>query len=309
MIEDALARLRKRISAQFDLDFNFDQFDGSQTSASKIVHAANTLPFMSEKRLVIVKDVDKLSSEDASKLAKYVENPSESTCLVLVARSVNKASRLYKVAEKSGEIAEYSLKKLNKSPNVWIKEQFSERGKLVSDAVARFILHEVGVDLQRLSVEIEKISLYHESDRIVDPQDIEPVIARSYETSVFDLVDSIGERNIQKAIENLQHLLQQKEAPLGILNLIARHFRLLLRTKVWIDAGHDNKYVVEHLTGDEGKKLPYFVVAKYREQSYNFPTDELKRAFRYLLEADIALKSSAQPPETILEDLIIKLVV
>ena len=309
MIDEALARLRKRISAQFDLDFNFDQFSGTETNAGKIMQAANTLPFMSDKRLIIVKDVEKLSSEDTSQLAKYIENPSPSTCLVLVAGSVNRASRLYKATEKSGEIAEYTLKKFNKTPNVWIKEQFSERGKLVSDAVARYLLREVGVDLERLSVEIEKISLYHESDRIVDPEDIEPVVTKSHETSIFGLADSIGDRNIHKAIDNLHHLLQQKESPLGILNLIARHFRLLLRTKVWVEAGHDNKYVVEHLTGEEGKKLPYFVVAKYRDQSYNFPTDELKTAFKHLLKADIALKSSPQPAEVILEDLIIRLAV
>ncbi len=309
MIDEALARLRKRISAQFDLDFNFDQFSGTETNTARIVQAANTLPFMSDKRLVIVKDVDKLSAEDISQLTKYLENPSPSTCLVLVASSVNKASRLYKAAEKSGEIAEYTLKTFNKTPNAWIKEQFGERGKLVSDAVARYLLHEVGVDLQRLSVEIEKISLYHESDRIVDPEDIEPVVCRSYEASIFDLADSIGERNIHKAIENLHHLLQQKESPLGILNLVARHFRLLLRTKVWVEAGHDNKYVMEHLTGEEGKKLPYFVISKYREQSYNFPTGELKSAFKYLLAADISLKSSPQPPEAILEDLVVKLAV
>ncbi|PIY36985.1 MAG: DNA polymerase III subunit delta, partial [Candidatus Aquicultor secundus] len=70
MIDEALARLRKRISAQFDLDFNFDQFSGAETNAGKIMQAANTLPFMSDKRLIIVKDVEKLSSEDTSQLAK-----------------------------------------------------------------------------------------------------------------------------------------------------------------------------------------------------------------------------------------------
>ncbi len=304
MIEDALKRLKKRVSAQFDLDFNFDQFSGPDSSARDIIQAANTLPFMSEKRLVVVKEADKLSAEEILQIAKYAENPSQTTCLVLVAESVNKASRLYKAVEKDGEIAEYKLKD---SPHVWIKTQFAGRGKLVSDSLARYLLHMVGPDLLRLSVEIEKISLYHTGDRIIDPIEIEPVVTRSFEISVFDLAGSIGERNIPKAIDVLHYLLQQKEPPLAILNLIARHFRLILRAKVWVDKGHDNKYLVEHLTGKEGKKLPYFAVAKYREQSYNFSTDELKKVFDRLLEADIALKSSPQPPESVLEELVIQL--
>lgn len=304
MIDDALIRLKKRISSQFDLDFNFDQFNGSQASSSDIIQASNTLPFMSEKRLVVVKEAGKLSSEDVLQITRYVENPSSTTCLVLVAESVNKSSRLYKAVEKNGEIAEY---KLTESPLAWIKKEFGEKGKLVSDSVARYLFNVVGSDLLRLSVEIEKISLYHSGDRIVDPSEIEPVVTKSSEISVFDLVDSIGERNISKAIEILHYLLQQKEAPLGILNLTARHFRLLLRTKVWIEEGKDNKYLIENLTGKEGKKLPYFAVARYREQSHNFSIKELKGVFGPLLEADIALKSSTQAPEAILEDLTIML--
>ncbi|HZD59702.1 MAG TPA: DNA polymerase III subunit delta, partial [Anaerolineae bacterium] len=66
MIEDALVRLKKRISNQVDLDFNFDQFNGSRVSAAEIIQAANTLPFMSEKRLVIVKEADKLPKDGTS---------------------------------------------------------------------------------------------------------------------------------------------------------------------------------------------------------------------------------------------------
>ena len=304
VIEDALGRLKKRILSSIDLEFNFDRFNGSEARASDIIQAANTLPFMSDKRLVIVRDADRLPADDILKIAKYAENPSPTTCLVLVAASANKTSRIYKAIERNGEIAEY---KLNESPLSWIKKQFGERGKLVSDAVARYLLQMIGTDLLRLNTEIEKISLYHTGDRIVNADEIEPIVAKSSETSIFDLADWIGERNIARAIETMNYLLQQKESPLSMLALISRHFRLILRTKVWVENGHDNKYLADNLTGEEGKKLPYFAVSRYREQSYNFSVSELKKMFGILLEADIALKSSPQPPEAILEDLIIRL--
>jgi DNA polymerase-3 subunit delta len=303
MIEEALLRLKKRVSAQFDLDFNFDQFSGAGASAAEIVYAASTLPFMSEKRLVVVKDADKLLAAETALLVKYIEKPSESTCLVLVANSVNKASRLYKAVDKIGEIAEYKLKE---SPQTWIKKEFKDNGVLVSDAVARYLVHAVGTDLQRLSVEIEKVSLYVSADRIIEPAEIEVVVVKSTETSIFDLVDSIGERNSHKAISILHSLLQQKEAPLSMLALIARHFRMLLRTKVWVEAGHDNKFIIDHINGQDGKKLPHFVISKYREQSYNFSIAELKHMFEKLLQADIALKTSSSKAEAVLEDLLLE---
>jgi DNA polymerase-3 subunit delta len=302
MIEEALARLKKRVSAQFDLEFNYDQFLGANVIASEIIYAANTLPFMSEKRLVVVKDADKLPAAEVAQLISYLEKPSETTCLVLVANSVNKASKLYKAAEKAGEVAEYKLKE---SPNTWIKKEFKKNGILVSDSVARYLVHVVGTDLQRLSVEIEKISLFVNTDRIIDPNEIEAVVVKSTETSIFDLTDTIGERNPKKAISIMNSLLQQKEVPLSILALISRHFRLLLRTKVWVEQGRDNKYIIDHLSGEEGKKLPPFVISKYREQSYNFSVSELKAMFEKMLKADIALKTSNTTPEAALESCII----
>jgi DNA polymerase III delta subunit len=80
---------------------------------------------------------------------------------------------------------------------------------------------------------------------------------------------------------------------------------MLLRTKVWVDQGRDNKYIIDHLSGEEGKKLPPFVISKYREQSHNFSVSELKAMFEKLLNADIALKTSSAPPEAVLESCII----
>ncbi|MBI4733853.1 MAG: DNA polymerase III subunit delta [Rubrobacteridae bacterium] len=302
IIEEALARLKKRVSAQFDLEFNYDQFNGASTAASEIIYSANTLPFMSEKRLVVVKDADKLPAADIAQLVKYVEKPSETTCLVLVANTVSKSSKLYKAVDKNGEVAEY---KLSVSPQTWIKKEFKDRGILVSDSVARYLTHVVGSDLQRLTVEIEKISLFVSTDRIIEPSEIDLVISKTTETSIFNLSDAIGERNPAKAISILHSLFQQKEAPLSILAIIARHYRMLLRTKVWVEDGRDNKYVIDHLTGEEGKKLPPFVISKYRDQSYNFSVTELEEMFEKLLRADLDLKSSSKPAEAVLENCII----
>ncbi|HEY3374473.1 MAG TPA: hypothetical protein VGK02_05360 [Candidatus Aquicultor sp.] len=109
------------------------------------------------------------------------------------------------------------------------------------------------------------------------------MLAKSIETSGFDLIDRIGERKVKSALDILTTILRQEEE-------------------------HDNKYLIEHLTGAEGKKLPYFAVAKLRAQSHNFSVGELVKIFNHLIEADIALESSSHPPEGIMEDLVIRLV-
>ena len=86
LLDRAVRRLRDRLSEAADLDFNMETFDGAEVTAQEVVNAANTMPFMSDKRLVVVRDVDKMVADDLARLADYAKDPAPYTCLVLVAR-------------------------------------------------------------------------------------------------------------------------------------------------------------------------------------------------------------------------------
>ena len=101
-LAQALARLKKRVAEVADLDFNFDTFDGESAKADDIVAACNTLPFLSERRLVVVKNVDKMNADGTNTLATYVADPSPTTILVMVAVKLAKNTRLYKAVDKIG---------------------------------------------------------------------------------------------------------------------------------------------------------------------------------------------------------------
>ena len=74
LAESALHRLET--SLKIDA-LNREVFYGAEASAVDIASAAQTMPFISDKRLVIVKDAQKLRSSEAAKLADFLENPRE----------------------------------------------------------------------------------------------------------------------------------------------------------------------------------------------------------------------------------------
>ncbi len=85
LIQEALDLIIKKVVDPGASDFNFNSIYCRDTPASEVVNLCQTLPFMSEKRLVIAKDFDALKAADLEAVVAYLKEPSPSTCLVMVA--------------------------------------------------------------------------------------------------------------------------------------------------------------------------------------------------------------------------------
>src|SRR5450756_74004 len=85
LMEEALERLRQLLSSEVDPDFNLEVLDASEVGVENIIDSAETVPLMSPRRLVIAREVDKISRKEQGRLAEYIESPNPATVLVLVA--------------------------------------------------------------------------------------------------------------------------------------------------------------------------------------------------------------------------------
>ncbi len=301
LLKEAIDRLKSSFAKEGDLNFNYDQFFGDEDSAQDIIQAAQTLPFISSKRLVLVKKVEKMASSDIKILAEYLNNPSESSCLVLVAEEIKKSSSLYKAAGKHGQIFEYKLPSKKEYPK-WIKKRFREKGKLVDDKASRYLVESVGYDLSKLENEIEKISLYYADAAQIGEREISPLVYESSQKNIFDLVDSIGRRDKDSAFVFLKHLLEENNDPPQIIFfMIVRQFRLLIKAKCLLDRGLKDQAVSKAL------KVPFFVARKLREQCRNFSLEKLRGISGLLSQTDVALKTSSKKPGLLLEGLLVKI--
>ncbi|MEW6189353.1 MAG: DNA polymerase III subunit delta [Actinomycetota bacterium] len=300
LLEEALDRLKARFAKEAPLDFNYMEFRGGEDSTSTMIQAAQTVPFLSDRRLVVVKDADKLSPSEVSLLSDYFKNPSEHACLVLVAGKLDKSDRLYKAIEKFGEIHEYKLRFRKDYPN-WIKKQFLKKGKVVTKSAAEFLFQTIGQDLSRLANEIEKISLFYDDKKELDIEDINYVTGKTPGDTIFDLMDFISRRDETHALSALDCLLKGGETITSIFHMIVRQFRLLLKAKVLLERGANERQLMREL------ELPSFAVERLKQQCRNFSFKQLKRAYELLLKADLDMKSSDKNPRLILETLVVKI--
>lgn len=295
--DEAIGRLKKRLTEGTGASLDYEQFSGEENPAAEILLAAETPPLLSQKHLVIVGDFEKLSSSEQTKIAEYAKNPSDTTCLVLVADKIRKDSPILRIVKEKGEAYEFKSLKKNELLS-WVRREFTKEGKVVSVETTSYLVGAVGQDLRQLRSEIVKVSTFSSEKKEIDPADIEAIVSRGVEGGIFELVDAIGRRSRGRALKLLNELLSKGEPPLRVFYMILRQFRLILKAKSLENRGASYQQFIREL------KVRPFLVEKYQAQSRNFSLKDLKRIFRLLAKGDLAIKRGEKAPQLVLELLI-----
>lgn len=294
LLERAVARLRSRLQEVADLDFNLDVFDGETADADDIVSAANTLPFMSEKRLIVVRNVDRMSAAGLNVLAQYVSDPAEHTCLVLVARKLARNTRLFKAVDAAKGAFEYRAPKRGEYP-AEVATMFRERGRSVTPDGAEALVRAVGRDLRRLETEVEKIVAFCGETLALTAADVEAVVSRVAPASVFDFTDALGARDVRAALEEMAELLGQGESVLGLHAMAVRQLRSLVSVRALLDRGIHAPAIAREVG------LPDWQAKKFAQQASRFDAPELARALRAAADSELRMKTSQADARLVLE--------
>lgn len=294
LLDRALHRLRDRVAEVADLDFNFEAFDGGSADANEVVAAANTLPFASDRRLVVVRNVDKMRADDQAVLAAYARDPAPTACLVLVAAKIRKDSKLYKAVNAFGGAAEYKAPEKRAVP-IWVVELFAARGRRLDRDGAEALVHAVGRNLRRLETEAEKIIAFA-GDRVdISRADVENVVAETAPVSVFDFLRALADRQATAALELLGDLLASDEEFLGIHAMTVRQVRTLVSARALLDRGA-GQAAVQREVG-----MADWQARQAIEQARRFTPAELAHALGTLAEVERKLKSGDGEPRVVFE--------
>lgn len=254
-----------------DLALDFNVFRGGEKDFARISDSFNTIPFASKKRLVVIKDIDRLRLKEKKLILKYLKSPRNSTTLVLESSSNTLEGSLEETA-KFTKLIRYNRLKEGELDS-WIKKEFTTRGKKISPAPASILRELVGSDLFLLKNEIEKIVSFLGHENEVTERHIEMVSGKTARKHAFDLVKFILENRPDKALSLADSLLV-KEKPHQILNLLAWQFRNFMKTK----------------------NLPR-----------GLSKEAVSRAFETILEADFSIKSGKMDAGHALERVLVLL--
>ncbi|OGW41170.1 MAG: DNA polymerase III subunit delta [Nitrospirae bacterium GWD2_57_9] len=303
LVQEAVDLIIAKVVEPGGGDFNFNTVYCRDTPASEIVNLCQTLPFMSAKRLVIAKDIDALRSGDLDELLPYLNDPSPSTCLVLISHQERYEKKpVVSAVDAQGAVTRfYSL--LDREVPPWIEGKAKGLGLTIERDAALYLLQTIGNDLQKLLNELEKIAIYSKGKRTITYEDTKAVAGDFREYSSFDLAAAVGGKSREKAFQMLTKLLQEGEAPVGLLGSIAWNFRRLLQAKSRQQSGISLDEAIKGLR----PPVIFHQTAQFKAQLNSYSLDELRRVFDVMLDTDRALKSSGLPGKLILERMILEL--
>lgn len=293
---------------------NYIELNGQDLDFSTIMNACETLPFMAEKKIVLIKDLPLFKSKKEDKnirasqepLLDYIGELRDHLLLIFVEKTdnVRKSNALYKRVKKFGDIVEF--KKLRgRDLDSWIMGQFKKHKKTIDKATVNyFIDYSSYFDSRRektlydLENEIVKISNYLPDGARVTREDIEILMTRPLEMNIFNLLNVIAEKNGDQALKLFNEMYLSNEPILIILHMIVRQIRNMLKYRILLDQGYTR--------GDGFKKmsLAEYEYGKIAKQSRNFTRRQLGQALNYCLETDRTLKTSSFDEKLAMEILI-----
>lgn len=213
---DELARLVEALVPDDDRDFSLTTVYATQAEALAVVDMCRTVPMMSDRQVVIVKEAQGVGESWLNRLAAYAASPTPTTVLAVCGRGKKvKGAEFLKAVKAGGGIVFEAEKVKDWHVERHIAAHIKDLG-LTADDKAVAMLHEfIGADLGRLYNEIDKLAQILGPNARVTPQTVERNVGISKEFNAFELVDALAVKDAAKAMRISQYFAANpKSAPL-----------------------------------------------------------------------------------------------
>lgn len=276
---------------------NYSHYDGKGIDVSEVIGMAETLPFFSEKRVIVIENSGFFKVQN--ELADYLKTMPDTTHMIFVEDEVDKRNRLYKAVKDIGNISEMNGMD-EQNMKLWAASILQKDKKKITSDTLTYLFNKIGMDMQNVQTELEKLVCYAYDRDIITIEDIEEVCTTQIQSKIFAMIDAIGMKQSRKAFDLYADLLALREKPMTILYLITRQFNILLQVKE-LSAMNFDKNTIASKAG-----IPPFAVQKSVAQAKNFTKSTLKEALEFSADVEEQVKTGRLSEKLGVELLIVK---
>ena len=284
-----------------------------ETNCQELIANIETPSFGYEKKLIIAKNTGLFKKEGKKKsveiskqkeqIGKYLQENrkmiQDSVILVFVEEEVDSKQELYLTIEKLGIVCKFDYQKPIQIEKR-IKAICNGYQVKIDDNTLRYFIESCGTSMQDLINEIRKLIEYAGTGGQISKQEIDQLAIKKLESVIFDLTDSLGKREIAKALEVLNHLIYAKEPLQKILITLYNHFKKLYLLKLCLK---EQKDIITNL---KLKPNQTFLIHKYKTQAQYFSEKELREILQNLIDLDDQYKNGILDLQVGLESILCK---
>ena len=207
------ATLESSLPPEADRRLALSEFDGTASedqggpSLPAVMDDLSTLPFLTPRRIVLIRDADRFITQHRARLESYLAAPSPTGTLVLVCRAFPKTTKLYKAAVACGGCV-YECRKLSAEKlSGFVLEQARALGKHIDPPLAGRLVELVGASQGGLAGELEKLALYVGARPSITADDIAALVGQSREEMIFAVMDAAGSGRVAQALQLWRQVL------------------------------------------------------------------------------------------------------
>ncbi|MGG7176539.1 DNA polymerase III subunit delta [Clostridium paraputrificum] len=296
LIKDGIKLLSKPYIDDGLGDLNYIKLDGLNTTMDDIMNACETMPFMGEKKVVLVYRANFLKDKaDSSgvklfnEVKEYLKDVPPYTLLIMYylfgdKRETPKKNKKLMSLDKITTIVHFDKLKRDRFIKK-VEDIFKEKGQNIGKVELRYFCERVQNNFDIIKREIEKLISYT-NGREIKREDIDKLIPAKSEEDIFDLIDLISQRKIEKAIDIMNELLFRADQHMLIITSIENQFKKLYGIKVGMQQGKKVDDFVSEL------RVPAFVCEKLMNLSSKFSLRQLEGLMKLCIETEGRLKST-----------------
>ena len=307
-VDETIKRLKAALSTQEEAEVI--TFDLNEQPIDYVIDEADTIPFFTERKLIIAKNASFLKAtekgkekieHDLKRLENWLQNPTDTAITVFIA-PYEKLDERKKVTKLMKEKCEILLAQTpqNNDLNVWVQNEANQHAKVIANDAIGKLLEMVGPNMLQLQMEIEKMALYLGEDSEITIDLVEDLVAKTLEHDAFKMLNAYLEHNQEEALRIYHDLLRQKEEPIKLVGLLANNIRTMNHIFYLQKKGYHQQQIAKQL-----KIHPYRV--QIISGQNNRPSDQrLLQALYSLAEVDLQLKTTGGNRERHLELFLMK---
>jgi len=298
----SLEEIKRGIGDQSLLAANTTTLDGQQVTLDQLRSVSETVPFLAEKRLVVIQGLlgrfepqgrprrrkriapPNEKETEYKSIAAYLGNIPDSTVIVLVDGRIKSNNPLFKQLSARAEVRSFPVLKED-GLRQWIRREVAEQGAAISPQAVDLLARLVGGNLWIMTSEINKLALFT-SGRRIEVEDIKALVSSAQEANVFAMVDAILDFKAGVAEQLLEQLLQRGASPAYLLVMLSRQIRMIVQAKELRRKGKPEVEIQNKLG-----LTSEFAWRKTLEQAQRYPLARLREVYNKLLETDLAIKT------------------
>ncbi|MBI3607687.1 MAG: DNA polymerase III subunit delta [Nitrospirae bacterium] len=297
LVDEAVAAFRRHVVPPGDV-LNTHLYTGGDITAPSVVAMAETLPAFAPRRLIVVRDADRLGSSDA--LVAYCTLPAPTTVLVFVMTKPDRRKTVVQALLRHAVVVACEALS-NRALREWLIRQAAARGVTLTDEALAYLQERSGGSLRALSHDLEKVALSRgATPGPLGMEHLDTISPRGVAASVFEWAHLVAMGRTAPALDTLARLLRD-EAPLLLLSILIGQWRKMIRCVALADERLPANRMAQAL------EVPPFAVDRLIEASKHREPLELVAGLTWCLETDAALKGGALTGALALERLVIAL--